>query len=73
LNALEKLRAKQHQQVELRFGDITATSVVSQQKREREKRNIDTLFDEYLQWIEDTMTPRTEPTCKLLPSCKERK
>jgi hypothetical protein len=55
-NALKKLRAKQHQQVELRFADITETATISQQRREREKRSIDTLFDDYLQWIEDTLT-----------------
>ncbi len=56
LKALDDLRAKQHQQVEIQFGDVAESAVATRQRREREMRSIDTLFDEYLQWIEDTLT-----------------
>lgn len=56
LKALENLKSKQQQQVEMRFGDISETAVSSKQRREREMRSIDSLFSEYMDWIEDTMT-----------------
>lgn len=56
LEALTKLQAKQHAQVELKFGDLSEAAVSTRQQRDQKKRSIDTLFDKYLSWIEDTLT-----------------
>jgi superfamily II DNA or RNA helicase len=56
LKDLERLRARQHQQLELKFSDLTESAVATKQRRDREQRGIDNLFDDYLKWVEDTMT-----------------
>ena len=67
LDRLEELKARQISFAEERFqadGD--------RQKLDRNQRRIDTIFDEYFQWVEDTMTTEPVPfiqvTAALIPS-----
>ncbi len=66
LEALERLRGKQFKQLELDFGGEKATSRLSQNRKEEKKRHIEKLFDNYMQWIEDTMTTEDKPYIKVV-------
>jgi hypothetical protein len=55
-SALEKLKGKQMIQLELNFDDLPKSGTKAQDKKEAEKRRINKLFNEYLVWVEDTMT-----------------
>jgi len=59
LEELEKLRGRQKQQLEL---DIAGTRYSDDRKastKASREQSIDAIFDDYIQWVEDTMT--TEP------------
>jgi superfamily II DNA or RNA helicase len=56
LTALEKLKGKQMIQLELNFDGNTKSGTKTQDKKEAEERRINKLFNEYLVWVEETMT-----------------
>ncbi|MFQ5561463.1 MAG: ATP-dependent helicase, partial [Nitrospinota bacterium] len=56
LKGLERLRGKQHEQLELFPCDKRSLS-----KKDERRREIDTIFDEFLKWTEDTMTTEANP------------
>jgi len=63
LNRLEELRTRRHAQMELGFqGELSETR---QNRRDTERRQIDKLFDEYLNWIEQTMTTEDKPYLRI--------
>jgi superfamily II DNA or RNA helicase len=58
LQELERLRDKQFRQLQADFDDKTrlpAMKVSMTEKKERKRREIETIFDEYMQWIEDSV------------------
>jgi ERCC4-related helicase len=61
LTALEALRNKHEEQLELRFADMKQPETSRLAKKERERREIEKIFDEYIEWIEDTMTTEDNP------------
>ncbi len=61
LEALEQLRKRQLGHVEKRFEQLTLPVAVVEERREAEKRRIDRTFDEFIQWVEDTMTTEDNP------------
>jgi hypothetical protein len=66
LNALDRLRAKQYAHLERKFeGTRQSESKILEQKA-AEKRQIDKVFDAYLDWVEDTMTTEDQPYIQVL-------
>ncbi len=65
LNALERLRDKQYKQLEL-FSDDNRQI----KRKEQKQREIDTLFNEYIEWIEDTMTTENVPYIRVVAVLK---
>ncbi len=63
LTRLEGLRNRRHAQLELDFGG--ELSSVRQNRRDNQRREIDTLFDEYLEWIQETMTTEDKPYLRI--------
>jgi hypothetical protein len=59
LEILEALRAKHIQQLDLQFTDITLTRTAN--KKQAEQERVTKLFDNYVNWIKDTMTTETQP------------
>ena len=51
LKALDELRKKRYAQLEIDFKDL-----LQQHRKSKQKREIDSIFDEYIDWIEQTMT-----------------
>jgi len=58
---LDRLRDKQYRQLELAFFEKRQLS-----KKERQKREIDRRFDEFIQWVEETMTTEDHPFIQLI-------
>ena len=64
LAELEVLQGKQVQQLELRLENLLEG--VRQSKREQRGKQIRQVFDEYRQWVEDTMTTQPQPYIRVL-------
>ncbi len=65
LIALERLKTKQYEQLELLFMDKRQLS-----KKEQHKREIDRKFDEFMEWVEDTMTTEDNPFFQVIAVLK---
>jgi hypothetical protein len=65
LRALERLRGKQHRQLELFYQEKKQLS-----RKEQERREIDHKFDEFIQWVEDTMTTEDNPFIQVIAVLK---
>ena len=70
LDALEKLRKKQHVQLEFSFEESRMSEKRIQAKKDIKRREIDTIFNEYLGWIEDTMTTEDKPYIQVIAALK---
>lgn len=70
LGDLERLRKKQHTQLEFRFMDSRLPDKMVQGIKDKERRRIDRLFDEYLDWVEDTMTTEDNPYIQVIAVLK---
>ncbi|MFH1953318.1 MAG: DEAD/DEAH box helicase [Pseudomonadota bacterium] len=66
LEALERLRKKQYVQLEFRFMDSRQPDKLVQGIKDRERRRIDRLFDEYLDWVQETMTTEDNPYIQVI-------
>ena len=65
LNALDRLKTKQYEQLELFYMDKRQVS-----KKEQDKREIDRKFDEFWTWVEDTMTTDDNPFIQVIAVLK---
>jgi ERCC4-related helicase len=65
LNALERLKGKHHEQLELFYMDKKQVS-----RKDQEKREIDRKFDESIKWVEDTMTTEDNPFIQVIAVLK---
>jgi len=59
LEILDKLKAKHIQQLEMQFEDTTITRIAN--KKQSEQERVTKLFDNYVEWIKDTMTTEKQP------------
>ena len=67
LEALDALKDRRLKQMELRLeGSSGLAEPLKQSRAERERRDIDDLFSDYLTWIEDTMTTEPQPWVKVV-------
>jgi len=63
---LDALRRKKHAQLDAVLARSRQAAGAIQQRRERETREIDRLFDEFLEWIEETKTTEDNPYIKVV-------
>ena len=61
LAALERLKGKHHQQLELFYMGKKQLS-----RKDQEKREIDRKFDEFITWVEETMTTEDNPFIQVI-------
>lgn len=66
LEALERLRDKQYACLEARYGEGRQPEKLARSRKEKERREIDRIFDDYLEWVEDTMTTEDEPCLQVV-------
>ena len=65
LEALEKLKTRQLRQLELQLERSEQAEAFKRARQERGQRDIDTIFDEYLRWVQETMTTEPQPYIKV--------
>lgn len=63
---LEQLRNKQVKQLEFSFAQSKELESVKAGKRKQKLQFIDDVFDEYLEWIESTLTTEKQPYLQLI-------
>jgi hypothetical protein len=63
---LERLQGRQIEQLELRFAENQQAESIKRPKREQRKQQIGQVFDEYRQWVQDTMTTEPQPFIQVL-------
>jgi len=61
LDALERLRERHLRQLELAFSDDRRPAALVRGRHDQARREIERVFDEYMQWIEDVMTTEERP------------
>ena len=66
LKALEQLRARRFAQLELKLEQSTQPATHKTHREERARRDIDEVFTDYWEWIEDTMTTEKTPWLKVI-------
>lgn len=66
LAELEKLQGKQFEQLELRLSANQQAEQFKRTKREQRTQHIRKVFDEYRQWVQDTMTTEPQPFIQVL-------
>ncbi len=64
LTELETLRAKQIKQLDLFYDQTKSTR--QQAKKHQQTIDINQIFDDYIQWIEDTMTTEKQPYIQVI-------
>lgn len=67
---LERLRARHHDRLERSMEGKAQPEAIAKSRRARETRRIDALFDQYLEWVEETLTTRPEPYIQVLAVIK---
>ena len=65
LEALEKLKTRQLRQLELQLERSEQAEAFKRARQERGQRDIDTIFKEYLEWVQETMTTEPQPYIKV--------
>ena len=66
LKALEQLRARRFVQLELKLEQSVQPAAHKAHREERARRDIKEVFDDYWEWIEDTMTTEKTPWLKVI-------
>lgn len=61
LAELDRLRGRQHRQLDLEYEGSRLLPQVIQGRKDRRRREIDAIFDEYVQWVEDTLCTEDSP------------
>lgn len=66
LDDLERLQGKQIEQLELRLDANKQAEQFKKTRREQRTQHIRKVFDEYRQWVQDTMTTEPQPFIQVL-------
>ncbi len=61
LTEIEKLRKRQYEQLELFLANNERNESVKEKKKAERKKEIESIFDEYIDWIEAAMTTEDAP------------
>lgn len=67
---LERLRGRHHEKLERSLEGTGRPEAIVQGRKKTETRRIDSLFDQYLKWVEDTLTTEPEPYIQILTVLK---
>ena len=66
MEALDKLRARQLRQLELQLELSDQSETFKRAREERGRNDIETIFDDYLEWVQETMTTEPQPWIKVV-------
>ncbi len=66
LNALEELKTRQLRQLELQLERSDQAETFKRAREERGRHDIETIFEEYFEWVQETMTTEPQPWIKVV-------
>jgi hypothetical protein len=66
LKALEALQHKQYAEVERRYAETKLAAATAEERQAVELRRIDKVFEEFMTWVEDTMTTEDNPYIQVI-------
>ena len=66
LEALERLKARRLTQLELKLEQSSEPSAHKTHREERARRDIDEVFKDYLEWVQETMSTERTPWLKVI-------
>ena len=66
LEDLERLRDNKFRQLDLHFAQAETISGIVLSRKEQKRREIERVFDEYMDWIQDTMTADENPYIQII-------
>ena len=66
LKALEQLRARRFAQLELKLEQSAQPAAHTAHREERARRDIEEILDDYLEWIQETVTTERTPWLKVI-------
>ncbi len=69
---LDRLKKRKLIQLEKRFSDVRQPEKLAQAIKEKEKREIDKIFDEYMDWVEQTMTTEDQAYIRVVAALTGR-
>ena len=61
LEELDALRSAQYHQLELNLGTSKLADSIKESRKAQRTQEIDRIFDQYIEWVEDTMTTEKQP------------
>ena len=64
--ALDELKARRLRQLELRLAGSGQAEAIKRARAERSRHEVEEIFDEYLEWIQDAMTTEPRPWIKVV-------
>ena len=64
--ALDELKAHRLRQLELRLAGSGQAEAIKRARAERSRHEVEEIFDEYLEWIQDAMTTEPRPWIKVV-------
>lgn len=67
---LERLKGRKYVQLEFRFSQNGSPTQIVLDRKEKERREIERIFDEYLDWIQETMTAEKFPYIRVVSVLK---
>ena len=60
LDRLEELKARHERQLEIEFEESGRPDAIVHDKKKKRQREIDRIFDDFLEWVENTMTTENQ-------------
>ncbi|MGC8490204.1 MAG: DEAD/DEAH box helicase [Syntrophobacteraceae bacterium] len=67
---IERLKDRKYHQLEFRFSQNGPETRIVRDRKEKERREIDKIFKEFLDWIEETMTTEKAPYIRVVSVLK---
>ena len=64
--ALDELKARRLRQLELQLAGSGQAEAFKRARAERSRHEVEEIFDEYLEWIQETMTTEPRPWIKVV-------
>ena len=63
---LDELKARRLRQIELQLEGLGQAEAFQRTRAERSRHEVEGMFDEYLEWIQETMTTEPRPWIKVV-------
>lgn len=69
LDRLEELKTRHEQQLEMRFAQSDRPEAIIEGQKQKRQREIDRIFDDFFEWVENTMTTEDQAYIQVVAVC----